>query len=471
MANEITAADIRRYRDDPWEFIRDLVIPSAVGEARFGDVMADFQRERFEKLVPDLLSVARGEQPKCGQHWWEATKGASKDSDLAVAMLWLLAFAQRPLLVQVGAADSDQAGEMRKAAADTVHANPWLGKRVEVFKREMVCKATGARVEILSADVAGSHGARPDVIVINELHAITKQEFAENMADNADKVPHGLRIMATNAGFEGTWQFRWREAARLNPDEWFFHKWDKPAPWLSERKIAAARKRNSASRFARLWGGVWAKGTGDALDEADIEACIVLDGPSEPEPGMWYLAALDLGIKHDHAALAILGVKPGAGRIKLALVQSWAPAAGGKVDLIEVEREVLAAHERYGLAWCGYDPFQAELMAQRLGKAGVPMVEVPFVGKTLDLMARELMQAFRNRRIAMYPDQQFVADLFRLRITEKSYGYKLDSASDETGHADRAIAFAIVLPVALEASQIEPEDDDDQDQGPTILVA
>jgi phage terminase large subunit-like protein len=326
-------------------------------------------------------------------------------------------------------------------------------------------------VEILSADVAGSHGARPDVIIVNELHAITKQEFAENMADNADKVPWGLRVMATNAGFENTWQFRWRETSRLSPDEWFFHKWDKPAPWLSEKKIAAAKRRNSASRFNRLWYGVWAKGTGDALDEADIEACIVLDGPSDPEPGVWYLNGLDLGIKHDHASSVSLGVRPGSGRIVVARVRRWVPGPGGKVDLMEVERDLLADHERYNFLWCGYDPFQAELMAQRLTRAGVPMVEVPFVGKTLDLMARELMQAFRNRRVAMYDDPQFIADLFRLRITEKSYGYKLDSASDETGHADSAIAFSIVLPVALEASQLEPEPEDDADQGPTILVA
>jgi len=65
---------------------------SARGPQCFSDVMAEFQRERFAGINPALLSVSRGEKPAFGRHWWEATKGASKDSDLAVCLLWLLAF-------------------------------------------------------------------------------------------------------------------------------------------------------------------------------------------------------------------------------------------------------------------------------------------------------------------------------------------------------------------------------------------
>ena len=43
----------------------------------------------------------------------ERTKGASKDSDLAVCLLWLMAFTTRPLRVQVGAFDALQASEVR----------------------------------------------------------------------------------------------------------------------------------------------------------------------------------------------------------------------------------------------------------------------------------------------------------------------------------------------------------------------
>ena len=200
----MATVDLRAFASDPLAFFSELVIPAAHGSARFGDCMAEFQRERFAGIVPALLSVARGEKPEIGRYWWEATKGASKDSDLACCLLWLLAFTKRPLTIQCGAADRDQAAEMQKACKDVLRLNDWLAARVEVQAWKVVCKATGSECEIIVADVAGSHGARPDVVVINELSHIQKQEFAENLADNAAKVPHGLVCIATNAGFSAT---------------------------------------------------------------------------------------------------------------------------------------------------------------------------------------------------------------------------------------------------------------------------
>src|SRR5438309_1507312 len=116
MKRSSTAVDIRRYASDPAAFAEALAIQSARGKSRFGDVMADFQRERFAAIAPALIAVARGEQPPIGRYWWEASKGCSKDSDLAVCLLWLLAFSSRPITAQIGAADQDQADELRKAA-------------------------------------------------------------------------------------------------------------------------------------------------------------------------------------------------------------------------------------------------------------------------------------------------------------------------------------------------------------------
>ncbi len=182
---------------------------------------------------------------------------------MAAAILWLLAFSPRPLECQVAASDQDQAAETRKAAKDLLYLNPWLAERVAVHNWRIACDATGSAAEIIAADVAGSHGARPDVVFIDELSHVTKQEFAENLLDNAAKV-NSLVVIATNAGMLGTWQYTWREIARTSPDRWYFSRWDKPSPWISEAEISEARRRNSRSRFERLWHDVWATGHGDA---------------------------------------------------------------------------------------------------------------------------------------------------------------------------------------------------------------
>ncbi len=447
----MTSPPIATYRDNPAAFQDDLIIPSVHGPRRFGEVMADFQRERFESINPALLAVAVGEKPVIGKSWWEATKGASKDSDLAVCLLWLLAFSRRPLLVQIGAADQDQADELRRAAKDILRLNPWLASRVVVQSWRILCSASGATCEIIAADVAGSHGARPDVLVLNELSHVTKQEFAENLVDNAAKVPHGLVVIATNAGFSGTWQYKWRQIAETS-DRWSVHIYDQPSPWLDQGDIDEAQRRNSRSRFMRLWYGVWSSGAGDALDQDDITAAVdrSLTPMFAAERGYGFVAGLDLGIKHDHSALVVIAHHVASQRLRIAFAQSWAPdPSSGKVDLEAVEAAVLDAHRSFRLSKVCYDPYQAALMAQRLEKRSLKMTEVAFTGKTLTTMASTLLDVFRSRRIDLYDHPRLITDLSRLLIVEKSYGYRLDATRDADGHADLATALAIALPHAL----------------------
>lgn len=228
---------LKQFAQSPAAFRESLLIPTGRGERLFADIIAPFQRERFAALDPALIAVARGERPPIGRHWWEATKGASKDTDLAGCLLWLLAFTDRPLDCQVGAADQDQADELRKAAKGILHSNEWLAGAIKIQGSMILSDRTDSTCEIVAADVTGSHGARPDVLILNELSHIAKDEFAANLMDNASKVPHGLVVVATNAGVLDSWQHKWRELAR-NSARWSFHKWDRPAPWLDAAELA-----------------------------------------------------------------------------------------------------------------------------------------------------------------------------------------------------------------------------------------
>ena len=106
-------ASLRNFASDPLAFIGELTVPSAAGPCRFADAMADFQRIDFQAMAPSLVALTHGKKPPTGRFWIERTKGASKDSDLACCLLWLLAFSPRPLRVQIGAYDAQQADEVR----------------------------------------------------------------------------------------------------------------------------------------------------------------------------------------------------------------------------------------------------------------------------------------------------------------------------------------------------------------------
>lgn len=443
---------LAELKGSPYAFFQAVMVRGPTGMVPLGQIMAPHQKEWLAGLHHALIHVANGTTPKIGKYFWEGTKGSGKDFCLALAVIWLLYASRRPLYCQIGAADRDQADELRKSAKGILFNNQWLNM-VEVNNFKMVCKRTGCECDIVAADIAGSHGARPDVLVLNELHAIEegKWEFAENLLDNASKVPNGLVVIATNAGFTGTDAFRWREMARESP-RWSFHQYSKPAPWLNAEEIAEAQIRNSAQRFGRLFMGEWSSGAGDALDPDDIKAAITQNGPMTARDdnfnGWTFIGGLDVGIKHDHSAFVVLGVKHGEARIRLAYCQSWKPPRGGQVNLEAVETAILNAHTRMHLQRMLYDPHQAQHLAQRLRRRAIMCEEVKFVGAQLDRMATVLMEVFRTRVIDLYDDKMLIKDLGRITIEEKPYGQKLSAVADAEGHADTATALAIALPWA-----------------------
>jgi hypothetical protein len=495
------AADPAVFRE------KALIVPTANGPpALLGAVAAPFQRARFAAIDSALLAVSKGEKPPIGRYWWEATKGASKDSDLAVCLLWLLAFSRRQLRCQVGAADQDQADELRKAAKAILKENAWLGKLVTIQNWTISNPLTEATVEIIPADTLGSHGARPDVLIINELSCIGKRDFVDNLLDNAAKVPNGLVVIATNAGTIDTWQWEYREEARTSA-AWSFHQFTEPSPWI-DRAVLAERERVTAPRrFRRLWWGEWSDGEGDALSRDCILAAVNPKlGPMRgDEPGWVFIGGLDLAVSRDHSAFVVIGKHvghveempraeterparpsafdvleelgitdddgepfvsatdhpacdyretPGTGRIRLASCLSWRAPPGGKISLIDVQAAIARAHQRFHFARCGYDPSQAELMAQQLTNEGVPMHVVTQQGANLATMAGEILERFNSREIDLYDNPaddsgQLIDDLRRLQIVERSYGLKLEGTrSSDRGHVDRAVALAIGLLVA-----------------------
>jgi hypothetical protein len=444
-------------------FARGLRIKAQVGPRRLDAVIADFQMETFEALAPNLEAVRERQMPANRRFWIERTKKASKDGDLAIIVTWLIAFPREPLYGQIGAADRDQAGIVRDRVSDLLFYNEWLNEHMELVGNEIRSKKLRpdgkplAKFDIRSSDVAGAHGGTPDVLIINELSHITKFEFAENMMDNADGVAQGIQIIATNAGYKGTKAWTWRKAFTKSP-LWKLFVLDRPAPWHGEDNIAEARRRNTRSRFLRLWKGIWVTGGGDAFDEEAIEDAFCRQGPlAGPEKGWQYVAGLDLGVSRDHAGLVVVGVSDQLKKIRLAAMRRWDPKTfeGGKVDLRVVRKDVIHLMKQFRVTRLIYDPHQAVLLAQDC-KAVVRTVEMAFTPKNLNDMANSMKQLVEQRRWELYDTDngQLRGDFAKFSIVEKSYGYRLEATKDEDGHADVGTALAMTAPYSMQLAGI-----------------
>jgi len=88
--------------------------------------------------------------------------------------------------------------------------NRFLAQVIEVQQTRIINRRTGSECEILTTDKMGSHGARPDVVILDELTHQRDKDFASTLLDNLDKMPCGLGVVVTNAGFDPSWQLDWK---------------------------------------------------------------------------------------------------------------------------------------------------------------------------------------------------------------------------------------------------------------------
>lgn len=482
------AQQLKTFATDPAAFRQSLLIDADSGPQHFGDVADHWQRQDFAALDPAWLSMAgRGPAPKHRRAWYERPRGHSKTTDIAVQVLWGLAFAPHQVSGVVAAVDRQQARLLRNGIDKLVRMNSWLASVIDIQRSLIRNVRTASELEVISSDAPASYGRTPSFVVCDELCHWGSRDLWDSLVSASAKRRDCVLVVISNAGFSESWQWDVRETIRLDAG-WYFNALDGPkASWITQDRLDQQRRLLPDPVFRRLWLNEWSSGSGDALQADDIDAAITQTGPMSPARGWRFVAGLDLGVSRDHSALAVVGrhggyreerppeqkprsnlsaalldlgfvqppndndsdpeyiQHPATHRLRLANIASWKPPRKGKIDLQAVENAVLSAYQRYALDGVCYDPHQAAFMAQRLRRAGVRMIEVPFTGNNLQDMASELLEQFNSRNIDLYPEQTLLQELRTLRIVERAYGFRLEAPRSAEGHGDRATAFALAV--------------------------
>ncbi len=406
---------------------------------RWGETAAPFQWANARAIL-DMTSEPR-------QHWIELPRGARKTTDLAGIQLAAL-YAQAPPMARlyVGASDEEQAQELIDAALGLIERTPELAGVFRTGELEITNAANGASVRALAAD-ASAMGKRAWMITLDEVANWPETRKAKRfwgvLTSGNRKIADCRTVVITNAGDPQHWAWKRRETARTSV-HWRFVSIPGPLPWLTGSDLQVLRENaETDSEFDRLHLNRWTTSEDRLATRDDLSACTVLPGPLAPQPGLTYVACLDVGVVNDRTVLAVMHAEDGpAGRtVVLDRIDRWSGTRGAPVDLGDV-RDTLISRAREYRASAVVDPHQAVLIAQEARAAGVIVTEFAFTAASVGRIALSLHQAIRGHRIALPDDEMLLDELVSVRLRKNTLGiYRLDH--DAGLHDDQAIALAL----------------------------
>jgi hypothetical protein len=465
---------------------RDRLLIECEGQLRpMSTVLEDWQRDDFEALDPgwEMVAGLRDNAPYL-RAYLERPRGHSKTTDIAVMVLFIL-FASPKMVSGVAAAgDQKQAALVRDTIAKLSAANDWLYDVIDVQNYRVRNRRTGSTLDVLSSDASTSYGISPDFVIVDELTHWKKQDLWDSLFSASAKRSRCMLVVISNAGTgQGlSWQWNIREACRTS-ELWYFSRVDGPqASWIDAKWLGEQRSMLPSNAYQRLWLNKWVRDSGEGLEWSDVEAACTLDGPQSPVEGLHYIASLDIGLRNDHSALAVLGIYIARQRFSLVHLKWWSPEQyGGQIRLSDVRDYCIQLHSQYRFLGFVYDAYQAvqivedlsqhaAALASRTNAPPLALLEFHFNTEGMSRMAECLLQVFRNRQLDIYREPALLDDLMRLQIEERPIGYKLTARRDEKGHADRAIALAMTLPSAIDwAKEMFYGQDGNDDFGESLI--
>jgi hypothetical protein len=435
-------------RPSPAALLAALVLEDG---ALWGDRAVGFQRE-------DARAIFDDDGPRW--HFLTRPRGGSKSSDLAAVLLvWLVCIAVSGERGYIAAADKDQSKfAVLDALGGFVERTPALRGLVTV-QTDKIVAASGATVEVLSADGASAHGLRPSIIVVDEAAQWPSTRNGKKMwaalVSSLAKVPGCRFVVLTSAGEPQHWCYGVLKAARKSAD-WHVNEVPGPLEWLDPAKLEAQRPLLLDSEFSQYHLNLWVESEDRLVSEADLMAAVgdrtPDDPPAQPVPGTKYVIACDLGLVNDPTVAVVAHViadpdNRGAPRtIVIDRIARWQGSHRKPVRITEdVEPWLLSASKEFGRAPVVIDSWNAAGLVERLGGMHIRATEVKLSEPVVGRIGTSLHLAFRERRIHIPNDEKLLAELRTVRLRRTNFGdFRLDH--DRGGaHDDQAMACGLAV--------------------------
>ena len=246
-------------------------------------------------------------------------------------------------------------------------------------------------------------------------------------------------MIITSAGDPGHWSYRILETA-VESDRWRVNQILGPVPWISPEDLDEQKTVLPEWEFHRLHLNEWVTADDRLTTLDDIRACVTLDGPQLPQPGIKYVVGLDIGLKNDRTVATVCHLEDKT--VVLDRQETWQGTRDNPVRLEDVEAWIYETVRAYSRATVVCDPSQAAHLTQNLRNRRVRIQEFPFSTQSVGRLAITLHRLLRDHQVAIPDDPDLIDELVNVKLIETApSSYRIDH--DSSAHDDRVISLAL----------------------------
>ena len=380
------------------------------------------------------------------------------------------------------ASDEGQAGDDLSLARKLVECNPELSAEFEVLAKELRLEDGTGSIKILPArDASGLHGKQYSFCGFDEIHthddwsvpealqpdptrrdALTWITSYDSISDEKGTPLHDLKQIGF-AGSDPRMLFSWYSADRCtDPD---FADLDDPearanpsmGSWPEGRAyLDQQRRRLPANIFRRLHLNL--PGTESSfIDLAAWDACV---DPARSrvvsDRALPIYAAVDASVKHDSTAIVACAWDRMTQKVVLVWHRVFQPSPADPLDFeASIEASLFELHRNFRVQTVWFDPYQMQSSAQRLTRAGVPMLEYPQTVPNLTAASQGLFELITGRNFVAYADAPMRLAVSRAVALETARGWRI--AKEKQSHKiDVVVALAMAAHACVQGQATAP---------------
>jgi phage terminase large subunit-like protein len=348
--------------------------------------------------------------------------------------------------------------------------SPHLRRECNITASRIEFPQTGAVIQAIGSDYAGSAGANPVISSFDELWGyVSERRLWDEMVPSPVR-RISARLVTTYAGFEGESvlleELHKRGLAQpqvgdaLHAGDGLLMLWSHVpiAPWQTEAWLAEMRRSLRPNQYLRMIENRFVTTESSFVDMADWDACVdpaVAPLVSDRALPIWI--GVDASTKRDSTAVVAVTWDGEANKVRIVFHRIFQPSAKEPLNFeATIAHTVRELTTRFAVRGVFYDPFQMAAVAQGLQHVGVPMREVPQTPGTLTEIGTNLFELIKARSLVAYPDAALRLAISRAVAVETPRGWKI-SKEKQSHKIDVVVALAMAAHAAVLGSRVPAE--------------